>query len=173
MLKPEVNRWSDLDLAVELTRTETDIERARVRNQQQAEELAAQSRRFRNFLDWYLETLKLLLLICGFAGNERFSGFDTPSTIRRRFLREIHQNISFAILVSIAIVVVALVGLFEIKYHQKPGQPLQSNPIITVLLSILLVNFVLTRLMVLKRTHAVLSNEFSGPRSVSKNDKAA
>jgi predicted nucleotidyltransferase len=64
MLKPEVDRLSDVDLAVELTRKEPDFERAQEHNQQRAEELASIGRRFRNFLEvegcWYWEAFRFL-----------------------------------------------------------------------------------------------------------------
>jgi len=64
MLRPEVERLSDVDLAVELARKEADFERARLLNYQRAEELAAQGRRLRNFLEWeicgHLETFRFL-----------------------------------------------------------------------------------------------------------------
>ena len=64
MLKPEVERLSDVDLAVELTRKEPDHERALEQNQQRAEELANMGRRFRNFLEvegcWYWEAFRFL-----------------------------------------------------------------------------------------------------------------
>jgi predicted nucleotidyltransferase len=64
MLRPEVDRLSDVDLAVELARKETDFERARRQNQQRAEELSEIGRRFRNFLEWescwYWETFRFL-----------------------------------------------------------------------------------------------------------------
>ena len=57
MLKPEVERLSDVDLAVELASKEVDVARARARNYERVEELAAHGHRFRNFLDregcWY------------------------------------------------------------------------------------------------------------------------
>jgi predicted nucleotidyltransferase len=52
MLKPEVARLSDVDVAVELARKEPDFERAQQQNQQRAEELANIGRRFRNVLEW-------------------------------------------------------------------------------------------------------------------------
>jgi predicted nucleotidyltransferase len=59
ILKPEIERLSDVDLAVELAPKEEDFDRARARNYQRVEELAAQGHRFRNFLDqegcWYWE----------------------------------------------------------------------------------------------------------------------
>jgi predicted nucleotidyltransferase len=64
MLKPEVERLSDVDLAVELSPKEVDFDRARLKNQQRAEELADQGRRFRNFLEleccWYFEAFQYL-----------------------------------------------------------------------------------------------------------------
>jgi hypothetical protein len=64
MLKPEVERLSDVDLAVELTSKEEDFDRARVRNYERVEELARQGHRFRNFLEqegcWYWEVFGFL-----------------------------------------------------------------------------------------------------------------
>ena len=63
MLKPEVERLSDVDLAVELVSKEVDFDRARLKNQQRAEELADQGRGFRNFLEWegcwYFEAFRI------------------------------------------------------------------------------------------------------------------
>jgi predicted nucleotidyltransferase len=64
MLKPEVERLSDVDVAVELTRKEPDFERAQEQNQQRAEELANHGRRFQNVLEWeccwYWEAFRFL-----------------------------------------------------------------------------------------------------------------
>src|ERR1035437_6092775 len=64
MLKPEVVRLSDVDLAVELVTKEADFDRAREENYRRAEELADKGRRFRNVLDWelcwYFETRHFL-----------------------------------------------------------------------------------------------------------------
>src|SRR6266699_4102154 len=64
MLKPEVERLSDVDLAVELTSKEEDFDRARVKNYERVEELSAQGHRFRNFLEqegcWYWEVFGFL-----------------------------------------------------------------------------------------------------------------
>ena len=57
MLKPEIERLSDVDLAVEVVSKEEDFDRARVTNYDRVEELAMQGHRFRNFLEqevcWY------------------------------------------------------------------------------------------------------------------------
>ena len=63
MLKPEVERLSDVDVAVELTRKEPGFERAPGQNRQRAEELANKGRRFRNVLEGRV------------AGTGRRSGF--------------------------------------------------------------------------------------------------
>lgn len=64
ILKPEVERLSDVDLAVELAPKEDDFDRARAGNYQRVEELALQGHRFRNFLDregcWYWEVFGFL-----------------------------------------------------------------------------------------------------------------
>ena len=64
MLKPEVERLSDVDVAVELTRKEPDFERAQEQNQQRAEELANMGSSFRDVLEvelcWYWEAFRFL-----------------------------------------------------------------------------------------------------------------
>jgi predicted nucleotidyltransferase len=64
MLKPGVERLSDVDLAVEVAPKEADFDRARVKNYERVEELAVQGHRFRNFLEqegcWYWEVFKFL-----------------------------------------------------------------------------------------------------------------
>jgi predicted nucleotidyltransferase len=64
MLKPEVMRLSDVDLAVELATKEADFDRAREQNYRRAEELAEKGKQFRNVLDWelcwYFETRHFL-----------------------------------------------------------------------------------------------------------------
>ena len=64
MLKPEVDRLSDVDVTVELAPKESDSDHARVQNQQRVEELAGRGHQFRNFLEcegcWYLEAFRFL-----------------------------------------------------------------------------------------------------------------
>lgn len=64
MLKPEIDRLSDVDLAVELASKETDFDRARVQNYERVEKLALQGHRFRNFVEqegcWYWEIFGFL-----------------------------------------------------------------------------------------------------------------
>jgi predicted nucleotidyltransferase len=64
MLKPEVERLSDVDLAVEVASKEADFDRARIKNYERIEKLATQGHRFRNFLEqeccWYREVFRFL-----------------------------------------------------------------------------------------------------------------
>jgi len=64
MLKPEIERLSDVDVAVELAAKEADFDRARARNYEHVEKLAAAGHRFRNFLEqegcWYWEVFGFL-----------------------------------------------------------------------------------------------------------------
>jgi predicted nucleotidyltransferase len=64
LLKPEVERLSDVDLAVELTPKEADSDRARARNYERAEDLSRRGHRFRNFMEregfWYWEVFGYL-----------------------------------------------------------------------------------------------------------------
>jgi predicted nucleotidyltransferase len=64
MLKPEVQRLSDVDVAVELAAKDTDFDRARVKNYERVQTLETQGHRFRSFLEregcWYWETFRFL-----------------------------------------------------------------------------------------------------------------
>jgi len=64
MLKPEIERLSDVDLAVELASKEADRNRARVQNYDRVEKLAREGQRFRNFLEreacWHWEVFAFL-----------------------------------------------------------------------------------------------------------------
>jgi len=64
MLKPAVERLSDVDLAVEVASKESDFNQARAENYERVEKLAAKGHRFRNFLEqegcWYWEVFGFL-----------------------------------------------------------------------------------------------------------------
>jgi predicted nucleotidyltransferase len=64
MLQPEVERLSDVDLAVELVSKEVDRDLTRLKNRQRTEELADQGRGFRKCLEWaavwYFEAFRYL-----------------------------------------------------------------------------------------------------------------
>ena len=103
--------------------------------------------------------LNLLVLVCGFSGTSKFSGTDQASAERRVFLSEVNDNLSFSIVVSLAVVVlcVAVLGLEA----RKPDWA--RHPLITSIVVALVGNFVLTLLLVLKRVHALLSDDFKRP----------
>jgi len=64
MLKPEVDRPSDVDIAVEIVPKEANPERARKKNERRAQEQEAKGHRFRGLLDrhvcWYREVFAQL-----------------------------------------------------------------------------------------------------------------
>jgi len=64
MLKPEVERLSDVDVAVELASKDADFESARVKNYERVENLETQGHRLRNFVEregcWYWEVFRFL-----------------------------------------------------------------------------------------------------------------
>ena len=64
MLKPEVERVSDVDIAVEIVSKESNPERARAINERRVMELELLGRSFRGFLDrdlsWYWEAFRYL-----------------------------------------------------------------------------------------------------------------
>jgi len=64
MLRPEVKRLSDVDLAVQLVAKETDFDRLREANAERVEQLAIMGRCSSNFVEeqfcWFLETFRFL-----------------------------------------------------------------------------------------------------------------
>jgi predicted nucleotidyltransferase len=64
LLRPEVKRLSDVDLAVQLVAKETDFERLREANAERVEQLAILGKFFGSFLQqqfcWFLETFRFL-----------------------------------------------------------------------------------------------------------------
>jgi predicted nucleotidyltransferase len=64
MLRPEVKRLSDVDVAVQLVAKETDIDCRQEANAERVEQLAIAGRRFGGFVEeqfyWFLETFRFL-----------------------------------------------------------------------------------------------------------------
>jgi len=89
MLKPEVERLSDVDVAVEVAAKEADLDRARVKNYERVEELAAQGHRFRNFMEqegcWYWEVFGYL------KGRSRVIALADYALEKRLVLRVPHR----------------------------------------------------------------------------------
>lgn len=104
--------------------------------------------------------LNLLLLIYTFSADRTHPV--TLARVRGALVRELHDNIAFATLTSLAIVVVALVSVAELKI-QDPVNPKHTGPVMTFVIIYLTGNFILTVLMVLKRIHVLLSRELEQP----------
>jgi len=89
MLKGEVERLSDVDLAVEVAPKEADFDRARVKNYERVEELTTQGHRFRNFLEqegcWYWEVFGFL------KGKSRVIALADYSVEKKFVLRVPHR----------------------------------------------------------------------------------
>jgi hypothetical protein len=99
LLLPEVERLSDVDLAVELVEKETDWDRTQALNQQRVEDLTAMGHRFRGILEvaacWHIETFRFLkggsrvISLADYRAEKRlFSPFPIDSCwVSRRFCR--------------------------------------------------------------------------------------
>ena len=122
--------------------------------------------------------LNLLVLVFSFTqvnSSQPVGPTDAYFTVRRRLLREIHANISFAIVVSVAVVVVALIALWNLK-HANKDNPGTTGWVTTSLIALLVSNFVLTLMMVIKRMNSIIGNELDRPmpkRSVGRADLSA
>jgi len=97
--------------------------------------------------------LNLLLLVFSFVERPQYG---TLQGIRKQMLQELHSNISFAILNSIVIVVVAIVCVVRVKMVSPTGVA-YTGAVATFLFIFFISNFVLTLLMVLKRMHVLLA----------------
>ena len=108
--------------------------------------------------------LNLLVVLLAFA--DRPDSAASLLQVRRQLVRELNTNISFAILVSLCVVMVSLVAVFWLA--GKPAdQKIMSAPTTAILVA-LLANFVLTLLMILKRIYVVLDEAFRS-RSLKKS----
>lgn len=73
--------------------------------------------------------------------------------VRKQLIGELYENISFAILVSICVVTLAIVAAAANTARPTEG----TGPVLTFLLVLFMSNFILTILMVLKRMHSLLT----------------
>lgn len=97
----------------------------------------------------------LLMMVLMFLQTTQGNPADKFLQVRKQLLREITANLSFSILISVALVGVAIFSLIGIA---KDGDVI--GPIQTCLLVAGSVNFVLNLLMVLRRMYALILNEF-------------
>jgi len=104
--------------------------------------------------------LNLLILIFAFS-----PGAAHPNALaktRTGFVRELHDNIAFSVLISILIVIAALVGVAQLKM-KDPQNAVHTGPVLTFIVIYLTAHFVLTLLMILKRIHILLGTEIEQP----------
>jgi hypothetical protein len=97
----------------------------------------------------------LLVIVLTFLQSTQGSPDDRFVQIRRQLLREITSNLSFAILVALMLVAVAIISLMRTGRDDEPIHPAEEFILIAGS-----INFVLTLLMVLRRMYALLLNEF-------------
>lgn len=98
--------------------------------------------------------LNLLVMVHAFLGTTHGNPQNTGLQVRKRVLRELTANMSYAILVAIALVAVGLIAL------ARAGVDASIPPVECFLLAAGSVNFLLTLLMVLRRMYLLLQNEF-------------
>ena len=88
--------------------------------------------------------LNLLLLIYDIVLK------NSSSTKKEQFLKEIYSNISYTILLAIVIIIMLFISCVK------------SHFILSSLVVTLIIQFILTLLMILKRVHILLSKEIDG-----------
>ena len=93
----------------------------------------------------------LLLLIFDIVNKEDHK--NDKSTLKIRYLKEIYSNISYSILISIIAIIALLVAYIDIPLTYL-------NFVLGFISYTLIIQFLLTLFMVLKRVHILLSKEF-------------
>jgi len=93
----------------------------------------------------------LLLLV--FTLTEKNDAQSMLFAVRKQLIGELYENISFSVLVSIGVVTLAIVAATASRTHPDQG----TGRAATFLLVLLMANFILTILMILKRMHALLT----------------
>ena len=94
----------------------------------------------------------LLLIFDIVTREERASKIIKDSPLKGKFLREIYSNISFSILISVICVAILLITLINIKI-------VWFNQVVSFIVYYLVIQFLLTIFMVLKRVHVLISQE--------------
>jgi hypothetical protein len=100
----------------------------------------------------------LLLLIFDIIRKSK----NEPDTqdIKLGLLKEIYANISYSIFVSIVSIMVLLVPLLNIDIPRIASISMHVDKVVSFIIYFLIGNFVLTLLMILKRVHVLLTEEF-------------
>jgi hypothetical protein len=101
----------------------------------------------------------LLVMVLTFLQSTQGSLDDRFVQVRKQLLLEITTNLSFAILVALMLVAIAIISLMRTGKDDEPIHLSEEFILITGS-----ANFVLTLLMVLRRMYALLLNEFDRHR---------
>jgi hypothetical protein len=102
--------------------------------------------------------LNLLILVYTFSSDTV-----QPSAlakVRGTVIRELHDNISYAVLISIIIVVLALAAIGKLRISDGQATSHYTDRYMSFFIIYFTLNFVLTLLMILKRIHKILSQRF-------------
>jgi len=97
----------------------------------------------------------VLIMVLTFLQTTQGSPDDRSLVIRKQLLREITANLSFAILVALMLVAVAIISLVRTENDNDPIHAPEAFVLIAGSAT-----FVLTLLMILRRMYALLLNEF-------------
>ncbi|HXJ05015.1 MAG TPA: hypothetical protein VNH65_07945 [Candidatus Acidoferrum sp.] len=105
--------------------------------------------------------LNLLLLVYTRAGEDVKADIFAANV--KRFVTQLSENIEFAVLVSVFVVISSLVATATL--NRDPNVTPHAGLPVTVILVYLTTNFLLTLLMVLKRIHSMLLEKIERPSS--------
>lgn len=99
--------------------------------------------------------MNLLVMVLGFLRATRGNPADKLLQLRKRYLREVVANLSFSILVALAMVGTSIIALFTLRTANS-----LVAPVFTSLLTAGGVLLVLSLLMVLRRMYTLIQHEF-------------
>jgi hypothetical protein len=102
--------------------------------------------------------LNLLILVYTFSSDTVHPS--ALAKVRGTVIRELHDNISYAVLVSTLIVVIALAAIARIRVFDGQEPHHYTDRYTSFFIIYFTLNFVLTLLMILKRIHKILSQRF-------------
>jgi hypothetical protein len=101
--------------------------------------------------------LNLLVMVLTYLRATQGDPADQSLQLRKTFLREIAVNLSFSILVALALVATALIALFELGDN---NQDLKIGRLLTFFLITGAATLMLSLLMILRRMYVLILNEF-------------
>jgi len=100
--------------------------------------------------------LNLLVMVLTYLRATQGDPTDQDVQLRKRFLRQIATNLSFSIVVALALVSAAIVGLFGLGDDQE----LRIGRVPTFFLIVMASMLVLNLLMIVRRIYVLIQNEF-------------